>query len=230
MLGAALVNSLAGFGIALLAMPLLIGPIGLKTAAPLIGLVGIILRLLSVYLEGVSIDFRQIRWMVLGGLMAVPIGVAMIDRVDERFLKLLLGIILVGYVTYRLLKRTEFRPIPNRFGFIFGFLGGLFGGAFNTSGPPVIIYSDSQQWRPEVFKVHLQTYFLCNATIGIFSHYAAGNYTNEVFYYVAYAIPVLIGGTFLGRWLNRFVGPQVFKATVLTLLVVLGVRLILTAY
>lgn len=229
MLGSALLNSLAGFGIALLAMPLLIGQIGLKTAAPLVGLVGIVLQTLSILLYGVKINVRQIRWMILGGLLAVPFGVLMIDWIDETILKLFLGAVLLFYVAYRLIKQKNISPIPQQFGFFFGFLGGLFGGAFNASGPPVIVYSDSQQWKPEVFKINLQTYFLCNATIGIFSHYAAGNYTTEVFNYIIVAIPILIGGTFLGHWLARFIRPALFQYVVLSLLLVLGVRLLITA-
>lgn len=154
----------------------------------------------------------------------------MIDVINEQFLRLLLGIVLLTYVLYRLTKRTEFRPIPRRLGFFFGFLGGLFGGAFNTSGPPVIIFSDSQQWQPEVFKINLQTYFLCNATMGILSHFAAGNYTTHIFFYIAVALPILIAGTFFGRWLGRYIQPQIFQVIVLFLLAILGTQLIVTAY
>jgi uncharacterized membrane protein YfcA len=210
-------------------MPLLIGHIGLKTAAPLVGLVAIVLQTLSILLYGLKIDVKQIRWLIIGGLMAVPIGVSLIDWVNEAILKLILGIVLLIYVAFRLLKKEEFQPIPKRLGFFFGFLGGLLGGVFNASGPPVVVYANSQRWEPDVFRINMQTYFLFNGAIGIFSHFAAGNYTGDVLYYILIAVPILIGGTFFGRWLAKFIDPNLFQYMVLILLLFLGIRLIMTA-
>ena len=97
---AALVQGLAGFGLALVSMPLLVGLLGIRTAAPLVAAIG----LLSVTLVGWhyrrAFDWATIRPLAIGSVAGIPCGVVALDRANEHFVTLLLGLVIGGYAGY----------------------------------------------------------------------------------------------------------------------------------
>ena len=196
MLAASLTNNLAGFGMALVAMPLLIPLIGIKTATPFISLVGITLQLTMIWRYRRQLNLSAVRRLVVTSIVGIPLGVLAIDYLDETLLTTILGVVILLYVAYRWLRRDQFRPIPENWGYLLGFIGGLLGGALNTSGPPVVLYAESQNWPPASFKANLQTYFFCNGLIGVSTHWLAGNITAEVGRYYLLTLPVLAAGFF----------------------------------
>ena len=76
---AVLVQSVLGFGLALVAMPLLVGVIGLQWAAPSVALVGITSQILLTLQYRQSLVFSDIMRLAVGSLIGIPFGVLLLN-------------------------------------------------------------------------------------------------------------------------------------------------------
>jgi uncharacterized membrane protein YfcA len=115
---------------------------------------------------------------------------------------------------------------PN-WAFGFGFLAGLLSGAYNTGGPPVVLYGNSQSWNPSEFKSNLQSMFLLNDVVVITGHALSQHITPAVWNNFGIALPALVLGLAAGLGAEKLINPAAFRKIVLLLLIVTGLRLIL---
>jgi uncharacterized membrane protein YfcA len=219
-------QSAAGFGMALVAMPLLAHFFDIKLLSPLIALVGIIAKILLLMKYKQALDLRALWQLTVGSLLFVPIGVFALDFLDETASIKLLGVVVLFYAIYGLLNFTLPKLENNIWGFGFGAVAGFLGGAFNASGPPVVIYANTKRWLPDQFKGNLQAYSLVNGIFIAVNHYLNGNITPAVWGDLLIAIPAILLGVWLGTGMDRFFNPKRFRRMVLWLLVVLGIRMV----
>lgn len=224
---AAFTQSLTGFGSALVAMSVLPGLLGLRTAAPLVALMAGTIEgaLLARYRHAFNV--RATWRLVLALLVGVPLGILVLRRVEERITLAILGAVIAGYALYALLnpRLPELGHLAWAYGF--GFLAGVLGGAYNTSGPPVVIYGDCRRWSPAEFKGNLQGFFLVNDLLVLAGHALSGSLTSLVLRDYLIVLPALAVGLFVGSRLDRRLNPGVFRKAVLGLLVVMGLRMVI---
>ncbi|MDL1895824.1 sulfite exporter TauE/SafE family protein [Anaerolineae bacterium CFX7] len=227
MLLAALTQTLSGFGSSLVAMALLPIWLELRQAVPLVALVSLTLEIILLIYYRDAINLRAMRRVIFGSLFGIPLGILFLRNVDAAIVLRLLGFILLGYAAYALLRLRVPNLTKPLWGWVFGFVAGILGGAYNTSGPPVVIYGQSQNWPPNAFKANLQSFFLVNSAIVLSGHGLSGNVTAQTLNYFLFALPAAALGVFVGLKLNRYIDPLRFRQIVQLLLMVLGARLIL---
>ena len=217
---------LAGFGSALVAMAVLPGLIGIRTAAPLVALMSGTMELALLARYRRSLNWSSVWRLALASVAGIPLGVLALRRADERIILAALGLVIAGYALYALLniRLPELRHPAWAYGF--GFLAGMLGGAYNTSGPPAIIYGDGQRWEPAEFKSNLQGFFFLNNILVIASHALGGGLTGAVLGDYLWSLPAIALGIAAGISLDRFLDPHLFRKVVLCLLLVMGLRLI----
>lgn len=221
-------QSLTGFGLALVSMPLLTALLGVGTAAPMVALFGLVAEVILLLYYREAVNVRVIWRLIMTAAIGVPVGILVIRSLDEGVVLALLGVIVAGYALYALLKLrlpTIDGPV---WAYAFGFVAGILGGAYNTAGPPVIVYGNCRGWPPEEFKANLQGFFLFTGLIVMISHVLAGNYTAEVLRYTLIALPAVAAGVASGLALSKRVSAATFRTIVLWLLLVLGVWLIIS--
>lgn len=219
---AAFVQSVSGFGSALVAMAFLPTLIGIRAASPLFALCAIPLEIVLLFRFRQELSFREIWKVILASIVGVPFGVILLKLVSERIALAILGLALIGYSLHALmgkrLPQSDHFSLP----WLAGFLGGMLGGAYNTAGPPMILYADTQDWPPERFKSNLQGFFIFNSAQVLIGHYLAGNYQPEVLHWLPYALPAIMVGLLAGALLDRHIPPLLFRRIVLVLLIVMG--------
>jgi uncharacterized membrane protein YfcA len=222
---AAFTQSLSGFGSALVAMALLPALIGLQVATPFVALFALTIDIVLLIRFRQSLNFGALWPVVFASLIATPMGVYYLSRIDENIALTLLGLILSGYALYAILD-FKMPPLAHpMWAYLAGFLGGLLGGAYNTSGPPVILYADCRKWPPNVFKSNLQGYFIFSSFAVVISHYFGGNVTPNIWQIYLGTLPFMAMGILLGLYLSRLLNPVLFRRMVLILLVFMGFRL-----
>ncbi len=219
-------HSFTGFGLALVMMPLLSGVVGLRVAAPLVALIGLVTELIVLARYRHALNVQAVRWLALASLAGVPPGVAALSHVDEGIILPILGLVVAAYALYALLdlRLPEARHPGWAWGL--GFLAGLLGGAYNVSGPPVLIYATCRRWEPAEFKGNLQGFFLLNSLVVILAHALSRNYSAPVWDGFLVALPAIGLGALAGFSLDGRVSPARFRRVTLGLLVVLGLSLI----
>ena len=216
------VNSVAGFGMALVAMPFLISILGIRSAVPLMALVGFsVLFFLAIRFRQ-ALSFGMVWRLSISSWVAIPLGVQILAKVPERITLTFLGVVIVLYVLYRAFKLPMPALTNPNWAFLFGSMGGLLSGAYSTSGPPLVTYADARRWSPDEFRSNLSTYFLLNTIFTIIVHYFSGNLTEIVIKSWLWALPFMAAGLALGYYMDRFIDRERFSKIVLTLLFIVG--------
>ncbi len=224
---AAFTQSLSGFGSALVAMAFLPAVIGIQAASPLVAVTVLTLEAILLVIYRQALNFQVIWRVIAGSLAGVPLGLLLLERVPERIVLLLLGVVILGYALYALLEirlPTLRAPI---WAYFFGLLAGMLGGAYNTSGPPVVIYANCRRWQPLEFKSNMQGFFIFSSLLVAGAHFINNNLTVAVWRYFALSLPALLLGILAGTRLDGVIDARTFQRIVLLLLALMGFRLIL---
>ena len=222
-------QSLVGFGTAMVGMPLLVSLVGIQIASPLVAMIGLTVEVILVIRYWDKLNLRVVWRLIAAAIVGIPLGVMMLKRVDETIVLTILGVVIVSYAVYGLLKLKLPRLDAAFWPYLVGFLSGVLGGAYNTSGPPVVIYGNCRRWTPSEFLGNLQSFFLAVDLIVVVTHAASGSITTEVWQAFLLALIPMALGLVLGSLLAGRVNQAVFSKLVLVMLIVLGLRLILSA-
>ncbi len=225
---ACFVQAVAGFGLPMVAMPVLTDIFGIRTAVPLVALIVLELQILMVLRYRMALNVRTVWHISAAAVLGIPIGVLFLSRIPEQITVTILGLILILYAIYSLFKL----PVPSLqnkiWPYIFGFIGGMGGGAYNMAAPPIILYGDTQRWEPQLFKGNLQGYFLIITVVVLVTHTLSGNMTAFVVKNGLLATLFVLIGAFAGFHLDRFINDTLFRKIVLVMLIFLGANLILS--
>ncbi len=222
------VQTLTGFGLALVSMPLLTAVIGLQLTTPFVAIFGLMAEIILLVYYREALTLRAVGQLVLAALFGVPLGVWLLGNVDADIGTRLLGVIVAGYAVYALVGLTLPQLAHAGWAYGFGFVAGIIAGAFNIAGPPVIIYGNCRRWPPAMFKVNLQGFFVAVSVMVLVGHFSAGNVTTAVWRLVLVAIPAVLLGIVLGVSLDGRIPAATFRKLVLILLLLIGLRLIIT--
>lgn len=224
---AAFVQSLSGFGFAVIIMPLITFVLGLQTAAPMVALTALTVYAINLVRYRRGINPQEVLRLGAASVLGVPVGVWVLTNVDETLIKGVMGLILVAYAVNALVRPTT-QWVPSRMWvYPAGFLAGCLGGAYNTPGPPAIVYGSLRQWPKDEFRAAMQSLFLVSGLVVVGSHYIAHHLTQEVLTYYLYAVPALALGILAGSLVDRRVDGQRFRTIVTGMILVLGVSLLL---
>ncbi|PIE80518.1 MAG: hypothetical protein CSA11_07915 [Chloroflexi bacterium] len=219
-------QTVTGFGLALVSMPLLVLILPIQVATPLVALVGGLAEALLLLKYREAFNFRAVLVLIAASMVGIPFGVYLLGEVDEGIVTAVLGVMVVVYALYALLGFNPPQLAHRGWAVLFGLVGGILGGAYNTSGPPVIIYGSCRRWPPAEFKSNLQGFFLVASITIIVTHFLNGNFTPTVWLHFLVAVPAVLLALFVGFHLDQYLDPLRFRKIVLIALVILGIGLI----
>ncbi|MGB3494643.1 MAG: sulfite exporter TauE/SafE family protein [Elainellaceae cyanobacterium] len=219
------VQGVAGFGFALVTMPVLASVTSIYVAAPLVALTTLTNdTLLGLYYRR-SFDRGIVGQLLIGSVLGIPFGFWALEHVPTAWMLMALGTLIVAYGLYSLLGPVMpvLRSPSWRYGA--GFVAGVLIGSYNLPGPPVVLYGNSQRWAQAVFKSNLTSFFWVNAVLVVVGHGLQNRISAVIFQQFLITIPSLILGLTLGTFLAKFFDPLLFRRIVLGLLIVIGFRL-----
>jgi len=101
---AAFVQTLSGFGFALIVMPLITIMMNLQTAAPLVALMGLTLCTINLVRYRQAVNILEVLRLAAASALGIPVGLWVLSNVDESVIKSLLGLILIAYAVYALVR------------------------------------------------------------------------------------------------------------------------------
>jgi uncharacterized membrane protein YfcA len=227
---ASLCRSTLGFGEALLAMPLLAFVLPTKAAAPLVAMIGILTASLILSRHWRSIHPAAAWRLTLSGMLAIPLGVWWLSAGDDRVAKLLLGMLVVLFASWSLLRPGLWQLHGERWAPAFGFAAGLLSGAYNTGGPPLVIYGTLRRWQPATFRATLQSYCLIGGAWIVTMHGVAGLLTLDVLRRFLWCVPSVLLASLVGPRLTRRLPVERFVKIVHVVLLALGCYLLISSW
>jgi uncharacterized membrane protein YfcA len=227
---AAFIRSAMGFGDALVAMPLLALFLDMRAATPLVALCGATLAALLLVRTWREVEIKAAWRLIVSTLVGIPIGLYYLKSAPEEVIKIILGVLLIGFGLHSLLVKAKLRLKTERLSYGFGFFAGALGGAYNTGGPPVVIYGTLRGWPPERFRATLQGYFLPCSLMVVSAHAAGGLWTPTVLGLYVYALPVIVVAVVAGQLVSRRLKPERFSRILYGCLIAMGALLVASMF
>lgn len=223
-----LVRGIAGFGSALIAVPLLALTLPLTIVVPLV----VFLDYVGSASQGMN-NRECIKWNEIWPLLPFSvIGVAaslyIMDSVRAEMLSLALGGFIIIFAIYQLLpmklgQANRVICVPS------GFFGGFVGTLFGTGGPFYVIYLNLRHLDKNSFRATFATIFLIDGAMRLAGYAMKGFYTLELLSFFVMAVPVAGLGLFFGGKIHTALGRDIFVRLISVLLLGSGTALLMKA-
>ncbi|MFT8243191.1 TSUP family transporter [Roseomonas sp. BN140053] len=201
--GAGLIRGFTGFGFALAAVPLLSLILPPAQAVPLVLVLQALVGLSGVRRALYLCDWRSLRLLLLGALLATPPGLWALTVLPAGLLRLLIAaavLAAVGVLAGGLRLPGRARPwhaLP------FGVLAGLFNGTTGMPGPPVIAFFLASPNSTAVARASMVVFFLATSGMALLPLALGGVVTGPVVGAAALTFPAVWAGSWLGDRLYR---------------------------
>jgi uncharacterized membrane protein YfcA len=225
-----LTSGLSGFAMGLVVSGVWLHIITPTQNALLIVLCGMVTQVFGIWRVRHAVNWRAVLPFIIGGAIGVPPGTALLTTVDQNIVRLIIGVLLVVYSLYNLI-RPAVGPVQG--GVVadagVGVANGLLGGLTGLSGIVVTIWC---QWRGgprDAQRAIFQPVMLATFMMGAVSLGVAGANTLETMKLYALALPALVAGILSGIWLYGKLDDVAFRRVILVLLLASGISLVVPA-
>ncbi|NQV71318.1 MAG: sulfite exporter TauE/SafE family protein [Pseudohongiella sp.] len=186
------VQSSIGFGLAIIAAPLLFLIDPLYVPAP-ITVSALTLSLANSYSHWGSISFRGLKFAILGRIPGTVAGGLLLLWIDQQSLALWLGISVLVAVLLSL-SNIVFKPTPGTL-FSAGFLSGFMGTSSSIGGPPIALVLQHQE--NDFIRANLAAFFVISCLMSLLM---LGSIDKFGMQQIRLSLP-LMPATLVGYWL-----------------------------
>ncbi len=226
------VTGLAGFGTGLVAaggwVPALEpgpapepGPV-----PPLVALVSIGGQAVASLFVRHAFDRRRAGPYLIGGVLGVPLGVAVLAVASPEALKLAVGLLLVAYTLLSMMARLP-KPPPSRAAdAAVGLGGGVLGGFAGLSGPLPVIWLRLRGGSADLQRAVYQPFNLVVLALAAAAMAVSGAMDTAALEAAALCLPVALAAAWTGARLYRRIDALLFQRIVTALLCLSGIVLI----
>jgi uncharacterized protein len=222
-----IVTGLAGFAMGLVVSGVWLHILTPMQTAMLIVGYGLIVQTYGIWKLRHALKWRLIAPFIIGGVIGVPIGTALLAYIDPDYLRIGVGVLLVVYSTYSL-ARPHFKPM--RAGFAVetgvGVLNGVLGGMTGLSGPIITMWCQLRGWSKDSQRAVYQPVILAAFAMSAVSLSLAGAVTRELAKLYVYGLLPLAAGLWVGLHLYGRLDENAFRKVILILLLLSGLVLI----
>jgi len=211
----------SGFGFGVLTVPLLGIVLPIKDAIALQLPYAYLVAVVAAWHYREHLAWRAMWPLLVGSLIALPLGVAALQYIPERPMKYLLALFIVA--TIAVSGRRFFRKLHNAYGY--GAVSGFFQGAFTTGGPPAMLYllAACNDARTVKGTNGLYFVFLYGATAAAYA--GSGVVSGQILMQAAWFAPAVVAGGLLGYWAGNRLNFRQYNYLVNGLLVATAVLL-----
>jgi uncharacterized membrane protein YfcA len=228
---AGFVNGLSGAGFALVSLGFWLHAMSPITAAPLAAFCSVAGHVQSLPRIWANVSIQRLWPYLVAGLIGVPIGTALLDRVRVQPLKLGVGLLLIAYVSWMGLMRRP--PIVRGGGRLadaaVALVAGVMGGLASVSGPAPAIWAQLRGWDRHQQRAVNQPFNMSVLALSVVTAGIAGFLDRTFFVWALMALPATLIGAQVGvRVYGRITDVQ-FRWIVLAILGGSGVVLVVSA-
>ena len=225
---AAFVQVIAGFGFALLSMPIMTLALPVKQAV----VVSTLLGMISTTWQGWRLRDQAIRplakRLTVGAFIGMPVGLFILTVVSDTSLRLTLGIAVL-VATALLISPVNFTSVHPSFDVGVGFVSGMLNTSLSTNGPPLVFGLQARRLEPAPFRATISMVFaICNV-VSLLLFIGRGLVTAKGLAAAAIALPAWAVGQGLAWPVRKHFHGDRFRRMVLTLLVLAGATTIVFA-
>lgn len=200
-------------------------------AGPLVAFGTLFGQILSIGTVRRGLDAGLIWPFVAGGILGVPLGVALLPHLDQLAFKLGVGLLLLCWCPAMLVARDISRITGGgrlADGLV-GWIGGIMCGIAGLNGPAPTLWTTFRGWERDRQRAVFQTFSLVTQTLTITAYLAAGIIQAGTAWLFAVIVPAMLIPTLVGARLYRSFTDAGFRRIVLGLLALSGAILVVTS-
>jgi uncharacterized membrane protein YfcA len=225
---AGFVQGLSGFAFGMVAMAFWAWSVPAQLAGPMVVFGSLIGQLLAAGSLRRSFDLRRTLPFIVGGVLGVPIGVAILPHIDQVLFKAAIGSLLAVWCPTMLLAREL--PRIQGGGRLadggVGLVGGIMGGLGGLTGPAPTLWCTLRGWDRDAQRSVFQSFNLAMHALTLSAYLASGLVTFEAAGFFAVLAPALVIPTLLGMRLYARFDDTTFRRLVILLLLASGIVLL----
>lgn len=218
---AATVQSLTGFGFALLAVPLLALVMPPGSAVVISATLGLLTSAGLAFKERAHGARVAVRRMLGGAVVGAPLGIVVLEVMTGRQLRFLLAAVIFSFLLITL-RGWALRRDSAGVEIGAGLVSGVLNTTLSTNGPPLVMALQARHLPPSQFRGTLAPVITATGVLTVVLFGVTGRYDTEVWQSLAVALPALGAGYLLGTRQHHRFEPVAFRRLVLVLLAITG--------
>ncbi len=221
------INGVAGFGAAMVAMPLIAPFMDLSVAVPSCTLIVLTLNCQVGWTFRKYIEWHYVKGIFIGAIPGVILSVFILEYLSETYLKAGMGAFIACYALWSLYadKGGE-RTIRPAWGYLAGLLSSALGMAFGFNGPPLAAYIAYSGCPAPAVKGILGAGFIITGFFIVTAKAVTGQITPTVLLTYAVATPAVILGSRLGNWLSSYLNEHSYRKVLFVALAGMGLKIV----
>lgn len=225
------VNGVAGFGAAMIAMPLIAPFIDLSIAVPSCTLIVLALNFQVSWTFRKHIEWRYVKEIFIGAIPGVILSVFILEYISEKHLKIGMGAFITLYAIWSLYQdKGHNRIISSAWGYLSGFLSSALGMAFGFNGPPLAAYIAYSGCNAKSVKGTIGAGFIITGAFIVSTKTLTGQMTTPVLLTSLAAIPAVIIGSKVGIWLSSNINEYSYRKILFITLAGMGLTIIWSTF
>jgi uncharacterized membrane protein YfcA len=226
----ALIFGITGFGSSLITIPLATHVVPLGFALALFALVDVC-SAFSVGLENprnaVRAEWRRLVPLILLG---TALGVTLLVNLPRSVGMVLLGLFVLSYALYSLVRRGPQRVVSPRWGWLAGLCGGITSALFGAGGPPYAIYLSQRGLTKEQFRATMGFATMTSISLRVVAFAITGLLVERAVWLSALVVvPAGLLGLWVARRVYRRISRELLMRAVAMVLLVSGGSLVVRA-
>ncbi len=220
------INGVAGFGAAMIAMPLIAPFIDFAVAVPSCTLIVLTLNCQVGWTFRRHIQWHYVKGIFFGAIPGIFLSIFILEYVSEIYLKAAMGGFIACYALWSLFAdQAGHRAISAGWGYLAGVLSSALGMAFGFNGPPLAAYIAYSGCAAHAVKGILGAGFIITGVFIVAAKAATGQITSSVLLTYAAATPAVILGSKTGIWLSSSLNEYSYRKVMFTALAGMGIKI-----
>ena len=174
-------------------------------------------------------DRRNLLILAPAALIGVAGGWMMASRVSEAAVRLVVGLISIGFVVFMLARDRVLSDKATRAdvppGLLWGAISGFTSFVSHAGGPAFLVYTMPQRLPPRIFAGTSVIFFAAVNLLKIPPYFMLGQLSRENLFQSVLLLPIGILSTMFGVWVARRVPANKFYNAILVLSMLVGMKL-----
>jgi len=222
------ISGLAGFGTALFALGWWLQIMPPQQAVAVILVMSVVSSVQGVVHVRKSIELPRLSWFLIPGLLGIPIGLQILERINADHLKLVVALFMLAYGGFFSLRK-DLPNLSKETPFIdasIGFAGGILGAIAGLSGALPTMWLSMRDWAKEKTRAVLQPYNITILGLSAIALALDGAYDRETLVTTLIALPATLIAAQIGIWAFARLSDNQFRRLLVAMLLLSGVILL----
>lgn len=220
---ASVVRGFTGFGLALVAVPMIQFFLPVSDTAVFIAIINVMFSLIYFRRSKEIVRDQPLGRMALWTGIGVATGTLVLKFVNPAWIQLIWGLLII-FIVIALSAGIDFKIRSDRSALtLSGLFGGLLAGATGITGPPVAVILSSLKTPKEKFNAIISVFILFAVSYALVFYLIAGIVRKETFLLALTSVPALLAGLYAGDRLVSYISQKTFTTIIYIVLTIMGI-------